>query len=137
MSCRIHEEIDAVVALAPKSQSAGENDTTAYIDAQDFSELEFVITHGALAAGKKITVEVYGSHNANGAGAEKLGEKTVTAGAGGLASGIVRASVIVTANRGRYYAAKVTNDAAAAVDVGVVALGRVTHRHAETDALNI
>ncbi|HHW24368.1 MAG TPA: hypothetical protein GXX22_02795 [Clostridiales bacterium] len=138
MSCRINEEIEALVALAPKSQEAGGSDTSAFVDAQDYTEVEFVTVVGALAAGKKVTVELYGGHDATGAGAVKLGEQALVAGAGGLGSGVVRISARVTANRGRYYAVKVSSDSAEPLNIAVLALGRVTHRHADNEgALNI
>lgn len=124
---RIREELENKVAIVPVSQTAGGNTTSAYIDACGYNALDFVISHGALAAGKKITVQLYHAADTSGTGAAEIeGAKHEFASpTGGVTSGIITISIRPQAGWGSYFAVKVTNDAAAAVLIAATAHGRV------------
>lgn len=126
---RIHEELEYNVAIIPVQQAAGGNTTSAYIDTTEYLAMDFVVEHGALAAGKKLTVEVLHAPEADGASAAAIisAKKEVIAPTGGLVSGTVVVSIRPRAEYGKCFAIKVTNDAAAAVPVSALALGRVKH----------
>lgn len=130
---RIHEVIKPINALPPKAQEATGNDTTAFIDGAGGTTIDFVVTYGALAAGKKITAELLGSGAAAGTSPEKLGETEVKAPTGGVDDGTLVISTEVKGDGPRYFGVKIANDAAAAVLVSVVALVAAKHSDENND----
>lgn len=118
---KIMEVLTAENACVPVSLAASTDSTPIYIPAAKKRQLAFVVTTGALAKGKKLTVAVYGATDAAGAGEMKLGETEFTATAA-MASA---AAVVDVKPQSAYshYAVKFRHDAAAAVVCGAVALG--------------
>ena len=115
MSCKISEEITITPVIAPKAQSYGGNDTGAYIKCPPgLGSSDFVVRHGALAEGKKVTVEVYQASDTSGTGAAEITkyETDSTAGTGGATDGIVIISVDNCDVSKGYVTVKVSNDAA-------------------------
>ena len=129
---RLYERMAMSVALAPVSQEAAGDSTTAYIDASTLRSLDFVVAHGALAAGKKLTVEVLNADNSQGTGAETIATAAYTAPAGGWTNGMLVVSVETSGARGRYYAVKIANDAASAVPLSVTVNSAGVYRAAES-----
>lgn len=118
---RICERVKSETVLAPVSQEAAGNTTSAYVYGQEKKTIDFVLTFGALAAGKKLTLELLNATDGDGADAKTLSTVTLTAPEGGWTSGCHVVSVPVKGDLEGYYALKVTNDAAAAVLIGIVA----------------
>lgn len=119
---RIHERIKPIIALAPKAQPAGGNDNSVFIDGAVGDIIDFVITHGALAVGKTITVTLLNSDAEAGTTPATLGTMTYTAPTGGVTNGILVASVEVRGNYKRYYGVKIANTAAVDLLLSVTAL---------------
>lgn len=136
---RIHETIKPINVLPPQAQDAAGNDTTAFVDGADGTTIDFVVTYGALAAGKKITAELLGSDAAAGTSPKKLGETEVKAPTGGVTDGTLVISTEVKGDAPRYYGVKVANDAAAAVLVAVTALvaGKHSDENNDFDVLTV
>lgn len=124
---RIYERVQATTAIVPVSQSAAGNTTSGYIDCSDISEIQFVVQFGALAATKKLTIDLYCADDTSATNAEKDDTVVVTSPTGGLTSGEAVVSAMIIPGRRRYYAVKVTNDAASAVLISAAAL-LVTNR---------
>lgn len=121
---RLCETLQSVTAIAPVSQAAAGSATSKYLDAAEATEILFLVSCGALAEGKKVTVEVYNADNADGTGAEKIGTGEIT---GAVTEAVYPVSVQVRGNLGQYYAIKASNDAEAAVLISASALLRQTY----------
>lgn len=132
---RIHEDLKSSVAIVPAAQAAAGNTTSAYVDASEYNALDFVVSHGALAATKKVTVQLYQATANDGTGATEItgAKQEIIAPTGGLTSGIIVVSVRPQAAYGKYFAVKVTNDAAAALLLAATAHGRVKYAPAVND----
>ncbi len=118
---RICERVKSEVVLAPVSQAAAGNSTSSYVYGQEKKTIDFIVAFGALAAGKKLTLELLNASSADGTAAETIKTVSLTAPTDGWTSGCHVVSVPVKGDLGGYYALKVTNDAAAAVLIGIVA----------------
>lgn len=114
MSNHIAEEIEIKSVIAPKAQSYGGNDTGTYLPLPKYGTIDFVVNHGALAEGKKVTVEVYQASAAAGTGAAEITSyETVSTGAtGGSASGQVIVQIDSCDVTKGFVTVKVSNDAA-------------------------
>ena len=132
---RLYERMAMSVALAPVSQAAAGNSTTAYVDASTLRSLDFVVAHGALAAGKKLTVEVLNADNNQGTGAKTIATAEYTAPTGGWTDGMIVVSVDAAGTRDRYYAVKITNDAASAVLLSVTVNSTGIYREKENHSV--
>lgn len=127
MSCRIVEEISVVPVIAPVAQTAAGNTTGAYLACPPkLGTIDFVVRSGALAAGKKLTVEVFQAQDTSGTGAAELTayETVFTAPEGGATDNSVIVSVDNADVTLGYVTVKVTNDAASAVPLDAFALIR-------------
>jgi len=127
MSCRIAEEISIVPVIAPVAQTAAGNTTGAYIACPPkLGTIDFVIRSGALAAGKKLTVEVYQAKDNSGTGAAELTayETVFTAPEGGATDNSVIVSIDNADVTLGFVTVKVTNDAASAVPLDAFAMIR-------------
>lgn len=115
MSNYIQEAIEVKNVIAPKAQSYGGNDTGAYIACPPgLGCIDFVVRHGALAEGKKVTVEVYQASDTSGTGAAEITayETDSTGATGGSASGQIILSVVNADVSKGFVTVKVSNDAA-------------------------
>lgn len=127
MSCRISEEILITPVIAPVAQTAAGNTTGAYVACPPaLGTIDFVIRSGALAAGKKITVEVYQASDAAGTGAAELTayETVFTAPSGGATDNTITVSVDNADVTLGFVTVKVTNDAASALPIDAFAMTR-------------
>lgn len=131
MSNLIHEAIEVKNVIAPKAQSYGGNDTGAYLACPpDYGVIDFVVRHGALAEGKKVTVEVYQASDTSGTGAAEITayETDSTGATGGSASGQIILSVANADVSKGYVTVKVSNDAASGtVPIDALAMTRKMH----------
>ena len=118
---RICERVKTQVVLAPVSQAAAGNSTSAYVCGQEKKSIDFIVAFGALAAGKKLTLELLNASSDAGVGAKTLKTVALTAPDDGWTLGSHVVSVPVKGDLPGYYALKVTNDAAAAVLIGILA----------------
>ena len=115
MSCKISEEITITPVIAPAAQSYGGNTTGAYIKCPPgLGSIDFVVRHGALAATKTVTVEVYQATDTSGTGAAEITkyETTVTAPEGNATDGTISISVDNADVSKGYVTVKVSNTAA-------------------------
>ena len=128
MSNRIVEEIEITPVLAPMAQTKATSNTGTYLKCPvGLGEIDFVVRHGALAEGKKVTVEVYQATDTSATGAAEIEkyETVSTAGTGGATDGIVKVSVDSCDVTKGYVTVKVTNDSASdAVPIDAFALIR-------------
>lgn len=127
MSCRISEEILITPVIAPVAQTAAGNTTGAYVACPPaLGTIDFVIRSGALAAGKKITVEVFQASDAAGTGAAELTayETVFTAPSGGATDNTITVSVDNADVTLGFVTVKVTNDAASALPIDAFAMTR-------------
>jgi hypothetical protein len=127
MSCRIAEEIAIVPVIAPVAQTAAGNTTGAYLVCPPkLGTVDFVVRSGALAAGKKLTVEVFQAKDTSGTGAAELPayETVFTAPEGGATDNSVIVSVDSCDVTDGFVTVKVTNDAASAVPLDAFAMIR-------------
>lgn len=127
MSNRITEEILITPVIAPVAQTAGGNTTGAYIACPPkLGVIDFVVRHGALAEGKKVTVEVFEATAAAGTGAAEITsyETEATAGTGGATDGTIIVSVDNADVTKGFVTVKVTNNASAAVPIDAFAMIR-------------
>ena len=88
---RICEELKHQVVLPPSAVTTATLTTTAFVDCSNVPEVEFLVSTGALASGKKLTVGIYTSAVAAGTSAVKVSEVVFTAD-GALNSALVAAS---------------------------------------------
>lgn len=126
MKNRILEALSCSCVLAPQSVAASTQTATSYVDASQAEELAFVVTTGALASGKKLTVGVYAAAASDGTGAEKIGEAVFTA-SDALTSAQAVVSCRPRAEHGRYIGLKIQHDAAAAVICAANVFGAVSY----------
>jgi len=127
MSCRISEEILITPVIAPVAQTAAGNTTGAYVACPPaLGTIDFVIRSGALAAGKKVTVEVFQASDAAGTGAAELTayETVFTAPSGGATDNTITVSVDNADVTLGFVTVKVTNDAASALPIDAFAMTR-------------
>lgn len=126
MSNKIAEAVEIVPVIAPVAQSAAGNTTGAYLPLPGYGTIDFVVRSGALAQGKKVTVEVYQASDASATGAEELTdyETVFTAPTGGATDNTIIVSVDNCDVTKGFVTVKVTNDAAAAVPVDAFAMIR-------------
>lgn len=136
---RIYEVIKPVNVLPPKSQTAGGNDTSVFVDGATGMTIDFLVTFGAVAEGKKVTVELLVSGAKAGTSPASLGSKVVTAPADGADDGTVVLSTQVKGDQPRYYGVKISNNASSPVLVSAVALvaGRHTDEGNDFDVLTV
>lgn len=114
MSNTIAEAVEIKPIIAPKAQSYGGNDTGTYIPLPGYGTIDFVVRHGALAEGKKVTVEVYQATDTSATGAAELTayETASTGATGGSAQGTIIISVSNADVTKGFVTVKVSNDAA-------------------------
>lgn len=126
MSNHIAEAIEVKAVIAPVAQTAAGNTTGAYLPLPDYGTIDFVVRSGALAAGKKVTVEVYQASDAAGTGAAELTayETVFTAPTGGATDNTITVMIDSADVTKGFVTVKVTNDAASAVPVDAFALIR-------------
>lgn len=127
MSCRISEEILITPVIAPVAQTAAGNTTGSYVACPPaLGTIDFVIRSGALAAGKKVTVEVYQAKDTSGTGAAELTayETVFTAPSGGATDNTITVSVDSADVTLGFVTVKVTNDAASALPIDAFAMTR-------------
>lgn len=129
MSNRITEAVEIVPVIAPAAQTAAGNTTGTYIPLPTYGTIDFVVRSGALAAGKKVTVEVYQAKDASATGATELTayETVFTAPTSGATDNTVIVSVDNCDVTLGFVTVKVTNDAASAVPIDAFAMIRKTH----------
>lgn len=126
MSNHIAEAIEVKAVIAPVAQTAAGNTTGAYLPLPDYGTIDFVVRSGALAAGKKVTVEVFQASDASGTGAAELTayETVFTAPTGGATDNTITVMIDSADVTKGFVTVKVTNDAASAVPVDAFALIR-------------
>lgn len=127
MSCKVIEEISVVPVIAPVAQTAAGNTTGAYIACPPgLGTIDFVVRSGALAAGKKVTVEVYQASDTSATGAAEITkyETVFTAPTGGATDNTIEIGVDSCDVTKGFVTVKVSNDAASAVPVDAFALIR-------------
>lgn len=126
MSNRISEAIEIVPVIAPVAQTAAGNTTGAYIALPKYGTIDFVVRSGALAAGKKVTVEVYQASDTSATGAEELTayETVFTAPTGGATDNTITVCVDNCDVTKGFVTVKVSNDAASAVPLDAFAMIR-------------
>ena len=126
MSNHILEEIEIVPVIAPVAQTAAGNTTGAYLPLPNYGTIDFVVRGGALAAGKKLTVEVFQASNATGTGAAEIAsyETVYTAPTGGATDSVIGVSVDSCDVEKGFVTIKVTNDAGSAVPIDAFAMIR-------------
>lgn len=129
---RICEALKHTVAMAPASVAASTETATSYLSAAGMSEVEFLVSTGAIASGKTLTVALYAADDSSGTNAQKVVEKVFTASAA-MTSAVAVVSARVTADRGGYYAVKFQHNCAAAVICAATMSGPVRYRPAEND----
>lgn len=130
MSNLIHEAIEIVPVIAPVAQTAAGNTTGAYLACPpEYGAVDFVVRSGALAAGKKVTVEVFQASDTAGTGAAEITsyETVFTAPTGGATDNTIVISVLGADVEKGFATVKVTNDAASAVPVDAFAMIRKMH----------
>lgn len=129
MSNLIHEAVEIVPVIAPVAQTAAGSTTGAYIKYPAYGTIDFVVRSGALAAGKKVTVEVYQASDASATGAAEITsyETVFTAPTGGATDNTIVISVLGADVTKGFATVKVTNDAASAVPVDAFAMVRKQH----------
>ena len=130
MSNLIHEAIEIVPVIAPVAQTAAGNTTGAYLACPaKYGTIDFVVRSGALAAGKKVTVEVYQASDTAGTGAAEIAsyETVFTAPTGGATDNSIIISVLGADVTKGFATVKVTNDAASAVPLDAFAMIRKLH----------
>ena len=127
MSNHIAEAIEVKAVIAPVAQTAAGNTTGAYLPLPDYGTIDFVVRSGALAAGKKVTVEVYQASDTSATGAAEITsyETASTGATGGSASGQVIVQIDSCDVTKGFVTVKVSNDAASgSVPVDAFALIR-------------
>jgi len=129
---RICEAFAHQVAFVPQAVATATEKTSDYLSVSGFSEVEFLITTGALAAGKTLTAGIYSADDAAGTNAVKVSEKTFTV-SEAMASALAVVSAKVTADRGGYYAVKFQHDADADVVCAATMSGAVHYLPADND----
>lgn len=129
MSNLIHEAVEIVPVIAPVAQTAAGNTTGSYIKYPAYGTIDFVVRSGALAAGKKVTVEVYQASDASATGAAEITsyETVFTAPTGGATDNTIVISVMGADVTKGFCTVKVTNDAASAVPLDAFAMVRKQH----------
>lgn len=129
MSNLIHEAVEIVPVIAPVAQTAAGNTTGSYIKYPAYGTIDFVVRSGALAAGKKVTVEVYQASDASATGAAEITsyETVFTAPTGGATDNTIVISVMGADVDKGFCTVKVTNDAASAVPLDAFAMVRKQH----------
>lgn len=126
MSNHIAEAIEVKAVIAPVAQTAAGNTTGAYLPLPEYGTIDFVVRSGALAAGKKVTVEVFQASDTAGTGAAELTayETVFTAPTGGATDNTITVMIDSADVTKGFVTVKVTNDAASAVPVDAFALIR-------------
>lgn len=124
---KIYERLKSILLIAPEAQTAAGETTSSYIDCSTYGELFANVSIGALAAEKKVTVKIYSADDTSGTNAAEAGSAVYTAPTGGATSATVLCSAMIIPSRKRYYAVKVSNDAAAAVPICATALATLTY----------
>ena len=115
---RIHEEDQVEVLVLPQSMSSGATITGTYKPLSGgMSDVLFSAVCGTLAAGKKLTVEVFQADDASGTNAEEIpaAESVFTAPGGGATKGQVLISIPLDQFTRPYATVKLTNDASGPV----------------------
>lgn len=128
---RIFEALAHSCVFAPQSVDAVTAKTTDYVDVSGADEVEFLLSTGALGAGKSVTVEVLTSKSADGTGAVKVAEAEFADEVGGDPA-LAVISFRPTALHDRYVAVKFQHDAVAAVSCAVTVSAKVGHLPAVT-----
>lgn len=121
---RIFEELAIANVFAPQSVEASTDKTTSFVDASGAKEIIFLISAGALGAGKALTVTLMASEDSKGSGATAVGDTTVFTDSVGTDPQIAVISYKVSPEHGRYVGVKFQHNAAAAVMCGVTAAAK-------------
>lgn len=129
---RICEALSHQVAFAPQAVATVTEKAGDYLSVSGLSEVEFLVSTGALATGKTLTVGLYAADDAAGTNAVKVDEKAFIA-SEDMASALAVVSARVTADRGGYYAVKFQHDAGADVICAVTMSGVVHYLPADND----
>lgn len=127
---RICERFKSEVALTPVSLATETDSTPIYLDCSDYKTVDFIISHGALASGKKINVAVYVADDASATNAAKLDDEDFTAGAS-MTNGVLVASVNIAGERKGFYGIKLNHDNTSAVVVSAVMIGETRYTPGE------
>lgn len=118
---RISECLAFKNVLAPQSVAASKDVTSAYVDASGTTEVAFLISTGALGAGKSLKVSLMAAEATTGAGAAEVKAAQFTD-AVGKDPQVAVISYKVRPENGRFLAVKIQHDAAAEVICGVAAV---------------
>lgn len=121
---RIFEELAIANVFAPQSVNASTDKTTSFVDASSAEEITFLISTGALGAGKALTVTLMASEDSEGSGAAAVGNATVFTDSVGTDPQIAVVSYKVSPEHGRYVGVKFQHNAAAAVVCNVSAASK-------------
>lgn len=121
---RLTEELLNVVALAPQDVATATLTTTGFVDLSGVPEVTFLISTGALAKGKKLTVQLVASDVAAGTGAVQIAEQVFTADDALTGGAVAAVSYKPAAANGRYAAIKFKHDAGSDVSCAVTAMLR-------------
>ena len=124
---RIFEELAIANVFAPQSVTASTEKTTSFVDASGAEEITFLISVGALGAGKALTVTLMASENSEGSGAAAVGDATVFTDSVGTDPQIAVVSYKVSPKHGRYVGVKFRHNADAAVMCGATAAAKSTY----------
>lgn len=133
---RIHERLNSVCVIAPEAQAGGGSKTSKWVDGTCLHDIDFIVQFGALAAGKKIKVEVLNNTAASSTNANTIGTYEYTAD-GAVTGDSVIASVAVAGDRGQFYAVKVSNTDTNTVPVSVLALASPWYKGENSNVLLI
>ncbi len=127
---RIYEKNKSKIALTPVSLAKSTDSTAIYNDCRGTSTVDFVITHGAIASGKKIVVTVKVADDASGTNAASVATKTFTASAA-MTNGILVASIDVAGERPGFYGVVVSHDNTDAVPVAATMIAETIYSDGE------
>lgn len=128
---RLTEEMRLENVLAPQSVAASTLTATKFVDAAGAQEVTFLISGGALASGKKLTVQLVASDASAGTSAVTITEQVFTAGAG-VTAALAAVSYRPSAEYGRYVGVKFKHDSSDAVICGATAQLRMMSAPAES-----
>lgn len=126
---RIYERCRFENAVVPVSLAASTASTSMYIDGKDCNGVDFIVSFGAIAENKKLTLELRAADDAQGTGAETRKTVEITAPSGGIASDVAVISADVHGKR--FYTVSVSHDNSDAVPLSVLAAASVRCRPAE------
>ena len=132
---RITDDLKAVVATVPVSLASATDSTAVYLDSKPYSQVAFVIQHGAMTSGKKITVKLYHADDAAGTNATKLKEQDFTFLAD-VTSGVISVSKEISALDKPFLGVVFQHDKGSAVVVSAAMLGAPKYVPVDGSVLN-